>query len=201
MHPQETWFLIPHKRGGLWWVANKNLLFNTGVQQSTAMFNNLQQCSTIYSNVRHPVCQGGCVWFRDFALVAEERIKLRPGLNVITGESGSGKSVLVSALGHILGGPTSESCIRPPATMAVIEGRVHLSPQGQVTPSVCMYLHIRLAKPDAEHCCRLLKTSVKQQVLASTPTQRYSVSAPSFDIYVRMYVCVVYTPSLRTGNV
>ncbi len=33
---------------------------------------------------------------RDFALVADDVVSFRPGLNVVTGESGSGKSVLVS---------------------------------------------------------------------------------------------------------
>ena len=32
---------------------------------------------------------------KDFALVAEDTVHFSPGLNVITGESGSGKSVLV----------------------------------------------------------------------------------------------------------
>ena len=35
---------------------------------------------------------------KDFALVSEEVVRFSPGLNVITGESGSGKSVLVRAL-------------------------------------------------------------------------------------------------------
>lgn len=64
---------------------------------------------------------------RDFALVAREEVTLHPGLNVITGESGAGKSVLVSALAHILGGPTNESYIRAPSSRAVIEGKLHLS--------------------------------------------------------------------------
>ena len=63
---------------------------------------------------------------RDFALVADETVELRPGLNVVTGESGAGKSVLVTALGQLLGFPAIDNCIRPPASCASVEGSVHL---------------------------------------------------------------------------
>ncbi|EIE25588.1 P-loop containing nucleoside triphosphate hydrolase protein [Coccomyxa subellipsoidea C-169] len=62
----------------------------------------------------------------NFALVAEETVELRPGLNVVTGESGAGKSVLVTALGQLLGFPAVDNCIRPPASCASVEGSVHL---------------------------------------------------------------------------
>jgi DNA repair ATPase RecN len=65
---------------------------------------------------------------RDFALVAEQRVALRPGLNVITGESGSGKSVLVEALSQLLGAPAGDDLVRPPATTAVVEGLVAVAP-------------------------------------------------------------------------
>ena len=57
---------------------------------------------------------------------------LMPGLNVITGESGAGKSVLVEALGQVLGAPAPDGCVRPPAQTAVIEGVLHLSAAVQV---------------------------------------------------------------------
>ena len=63
---------------------------------------------------------------RDYALIAEEEVELAPGLNVVTGESGAGKSVLVTCLGQLLGAPAAENCIRPPASSAIIEGTLHL---------------------------------------------------------------------------
>lgn len=52
---------------------------------------------------------------RNFALVEDQRVTLAPGLNVLTGESGAGKSVLVEALSQALGAQTPDGCIRPPA--------------------------------------------------------------------------------------
>ena len=69
---------------------------------------------------------------RDFALVEDQAIRLAPGLNVITGESGAGKSVLVEAFASILGSPAPEDCVRPPAESAVVEGTVQLSPSALV---------------------------------------------------------------------
>ena len=42
-----------------------------------------------------------CCSCRNFALIEEQNVSFKPGLNVITGESGAGKSVLVEALGQV----------------------------------------------------------------------------------------------------
>ncbi|GLI67135.1 hypothetical protein VaNZ11_011345 [Volvox africanus] len=62
------------------------------------------------------------LFIKDFALVSEQTVRLGPGLNVITGESGSGKSVLVEAFSQILGAPAPQECVRAAADTAVIEG-------------------------------------------------------------------------------
>lgn len=65
---------------------------------------------------------------RNFALVEEQTVAFGPRLNVITGESGSGKSILLQALGQILGAPLAEDSIRAPATTATLEGSFVLAP-------------------------------------------------------------------------
>lgn len=60
--------------------------------------------------------------------MAYQTVKFAPGLNAITGESGSGKSVLIEALGQLLGNPAPPECVRTPATSAVLEGNIVLSP-------------------------------------------------------------------------
>ena len=49
---------------------------------------------------------------RDLALVAEARVRFGPGLNLLTGETGSGKSLIVDALGLSLGGRGGADIVR-----------------------------------------------------------------------------------------
>ena len=53
---------------------------------------------------------------RNFALVRELDIEFGPGLTVVTGESGAGKSILLDALGLVLGARAKRSQMRPGAT-------------------------------------------------------------------------------------
>lgn len=55
---------------------------------------------------------------QDFALVKQQRVSFGPGMNVISGQSGAGKSVLLNAFNMILGMPLSGDVVRSPAEMA-----------------------------------------------------------------------------------
>ena len=57
----------------------------------------------------------------NFALVSEQTIEFEKGLNVITGKSGSGKSVLLDAIAQICGSPAKEESIRANAGGAKLE--------------------------------------------------------------------------------
>jgi DNA repair protein RecN (Recombination protein N) len=59
---------------------------------------------------------------RDLALVAESRVRFGPGLNLLTGETGSGKSLIVDALGLTLGGRGGAEQVRHGAEKATVEG-------------------------------------------------------------------------------
>jgi carbonic anhydrase/acetyltransferase-like protein (isoleucine patch superfamily) len=58
---------------------------------------------------------------RNLAVVEEAEIEFGPGLNVVTGETGAGKSVLIGALGLVLGGRADASVVRDGAKEAEVE--------------------------------------------------------------------------------
>ena len=59
---------------------------------------------------------------RDLATIADVTLPLGPGLNVLTGETGAGKSMLVDALALLLGERAESSLVRAGAGKAVVEG-------------------------------------------------------------------------------
>jgi DNA repair protein RecN (Recombination protein N) len=63
---------------------------------------------------------------RDLAVIADVTLPLAPGLNVLTGETGAGKSLLVDALALLLGERASGDVVRPGAERAVVEGAFEL---------------------------------------------------------------------------
>jgi DNA repair protein RecN (Recombination protein N) len=58
---------------------------------------------------------------RDLVTIADVTLPLGPGLNVLTGETGAGKSMVVDALGLLLGGRADTTAIRPGAARAIVE--------------------------------------------------------------------------------
>ena len=55
-------------------------------------------------------------------LIERAELRLAPGLNVLTGETGAGKTVLANALDLLLGGRSRSGIVRPGATEAYVEG-------------------------------------------------------------------------------
>jgi DNA repair protein RecN (Recombination protein N) len=60
-------------------------------------------------------------------LIERAQLRLAPGLNVLTGETGSGKTVLAHALDLLLGGRARPGIVRPGASEAYVEGVFELS--------------------------------------------------------------------------
>jgi DNA repair protein RecN (Recombination protein N) len=59
---------------------------------------------------------------RNFAIVDHLQIDWHPGLNVITGETGAGKSIVIDAVGALLGDRLHPDVVRSGAQRALIEG-------------------------------------------------------------------------------
>jgi DNA repair protein RecN (Recombination protein N) len=58
----------------------------------------------------------------DFAIIDRLRLQLAPGFNVLTGETGAGKSIIIDAVGLLLGGKADSDTVRAGCDRALVEG-------------------------------------------------------------------------------
>ena len=65
---------------------------------------------------------------RDFAIIDELQLQLQPGFTALTGETGAGKSIIIDAVGLVLGGRADSSVVRAGADRAIVEGGFRLGP-------------------------------------------------------------------------
>ena len=65
---------------------------------------------------------------RNLAIIEESELELGPGLNVLTGETGAGKSILIAALALVLGGRADAGLVRTGADQAEVEALFELGP-------------------------------------------------------------------------
>ena len=63
---------------------------------------------------------------KNFAIVDELSLTFGPGFNVLTGETGAGKSIIVDAVGMLLGGRADSVFIRSGCDTALVEGHFKL---------------------------------------------------------------------------
>jgi DNA repair protein RecN (Recombination protein N) len=59
-------------------------------------------------------------------------LELAPGLTVVSGETGAGKTMVVTGLGLLFGGRADPGAVRAGVASAVVEGRVRVDPLGSV---------------------------------------------------------------------
>ena len=85
----------------------------------------------------------------NIALIQEADIQFRPGFNALTGETGAGKSIVIDALGAVLGGRTSRDLIRTGADRAFVSAEF-----SQVAPGL-PGLEEAGVRPDEDGCLLL----------------------------------------------
>ncbi|MET9484431.1 DNA repair protein RecN [Streptomyces sp. NPDC006638] len=65
---------------------------------------------------------------RSLGVIDDAVVELSPGFTAVTGETGAGKTMVVTSLGLLLGGRADAALVRIGAKAAVVEGRITLSP-------------------------------------------------------------------------
>jgi len=97
---------------------------------------------------------------RDLALIERLRLELEPGLNVLTGETGAGKSLVIDALGLALGARADTTLVRHGADAARVEALFDRAPEPLIA--------IREVSANGRSTARLDDESVTASRLAET---------------------------------
>ena len=69
-------------------------------------------------------------------VIDDALLELSPGFTALTGETGAGKTMVVTGLGLLFGGRADPARVRPGAQRASVEGRLRTDPQGKVAAQV-----------------------------------------------------------------
>lgn len=69
---------------------------------------------------------------KDYALIENITVEFKKGFNIITGETGAGKSILVGALGLILGERASVESVRKGSNKAIVEGVFEIKENSEI---------------------------------------------------------------------
>jgi DNA repair protein RecN (Recombination protein N) len=69
---------------------------------------------------------------RNFAVIEEAALSFAGGLNVLSGETGAGKTMVMTALGLLLGGRASPELVRTGAREAVVEAVFEIEGEGPI---------------------------------------------------------------------
>ena len=65
---------------------------------------------------------------QNFAIIPKLNISFEPGMTVLTGETGAGKSIIIDAVGLLTGGRGSQDYIREGTNTAILQGLIDVEP-------------------------------------------------------------------------
>ena len=61
------------------------------------------------------------LYIRNFAIIDELELSLKEGLNIFTGETGAGKSIILDAVSTVVGGKTDPTFIREGTDREIVD--------------------------------------------------------------------------------
>jgi DNA repair protein RecN (Recombination protein N) len=73
---------------------------------------------------------------RDLGVIDDAHLEVSAGLNVLTGETGAGKTMVVDALALLLGGRADPGAVRAGRPAALVEGRLQAGDDGEVAAAL-----------------------------------------------------------------
>ena len=76
------------------------------------------------------------IGIRDLGVIGDARLPLGPGFTALTGETGAGKTMVVTALGLLLGERADSGVVRSGSAQAVVEGQWRVAAHGAVADRV-----------------------------------------------------------------
>ncbi|NEP17731.1 MAG: DNA repair protein RecN [Leptolyngbya sp. SIO4C1] len=106
----------------------------------------------------------------NFALIDQLAIDLRPGLNVLTGETGAGKSIILDAIDAVLGSKATGRLVRTGAKKALVEATF------EVRPAVAAWLEQHEIPAAALLSCRRELTAGKGAVRSRSKLNGVSIN-------------------------
>src|SRR5260370_14060712 len=115
---------------------------------------------------------------KDLALVADLTLDLQPGYNVITGETGAGKSILIGALNLVLGERADRALIRSGTDSCMVEAVFDI---GGLKAPLKAFLEENGLEPCEEQQLVLKRTltasGVNRQFINGSPTALNNLAA------------------------
>ena len=113
----------------------------------------------------------------NIAVVEKAEIEFSKGLNVLTGETGAGKSIVIDALGAVLGGRTSKELVRTGTSGALItaefssEEVAEWCRENDIEPEDDTIFLMRKISADGKSSCRINGVPVSASQLRQLGSQ------------------------------
>ncbi len=100
------------------------------------------------------------ITIKDFAIIDQLTLQFSHGFNVLTGETGAGKSIILDAVSLLLGGRADSEMVRTGASVAVVEGIfvLHEGPILEHVDAILAREELQGEAPDVLTLCREVRS-------------------------------------------